>query len=215
MTNDEILKQEFLDQLTTVEKKHYEVTNHATWGKKHDEVVVSPRTPKEHFDLRNYLFKDIYSIVEKNGFLSEDKELWIVNKNSSSSEWQKFWKFSKATSKMIEGRERRWNFIDVVKLGDIEFMLIDYTIKQYRLDYEDEKFLLDEISIGPYMSEIENLNPQITQNNEEQKTPKITLNATQMVERAKEIVEQAKTKTLQQIQPNSTEENTIKKGRGR
>lgn len=46
MTNDEILKQEFLDQLTTVEKKHYEVTNHATWGKKHDEVVVSPRTPK-------------------------------------------------------------------------------------------------------------------------------------------------------------------------
>ena len=40
------------------------------------------------------------------------------------------------------------------------------------------------------------------------KTPKITLNATQ-------TAEQAKTKTLQQVQPNNTEENTVKKGRGR
>ena len=59
---------------------------------------------------------------------------------------------------------------------------------------------------------ITEIDKEIQQNqqkhNEEQKTPKITLNATQ-------IAEQAKTKTLQQVQSNNTEENTVKKGRGR
>ena len=217
MTNNETIDEKaekFIKQIKTLEEKHF----HILWDS-YDEVNEEDSNSKISL-LRNRLFREINSTIKENdSFLSEGKELCINEKKFIASPWEKFWKFNQA--ELIEGHQRCWIFTDTVKLSNLKLMEIDYTITQVRSS-KTHNFSIDvtsvklDLQLGITEKEqikqiIRHLNEEDKknqQNNEEQKTPKITLNATQMVE-------QAKTKTLQQVQSNNMEENTVKKGRGR